>query len=122
MDHRTPEEGTRSALLEHKFSLVLSQPISPPIIHSQPHAHYRDSQHESSINPITISVPGFGLASRVDPYSQDQARSTTERCVESDCNSGGSGCVGVRCEEGEQSGVACKDTCRGDDKTNVAGL
>ena len=93
--YKTLEKGTCSGHLEHKFSLVLSQPISPPIIYSQPHAHDRDSQHESSINPIAISVPGFGLASRVDPYSQDQARPTTNRCVEGDCKSGGSGCVGV---------------------------
>lgn len=93
--YKTLEQRTCSVHLEHKFSLVLSQPISAPIIYSQPHAHDRDSQHESSINPITIFVPGLGLSSRVDPYSQHEARSTTDRCVEGDCKSGGRGCVGV---------------------------
>lgn len=89
------ETAICSPHLKYKLSLVLTQPISPPIIYSQRHANHEDHKHESSINPVATSKPTLSLSSRVYPCPYDQARTTAESEVEGDGKACGRGRMSV---------------------------
>lgn len=89
------ERANYSPHLKYKLSLVLPQPISPPIIYSQCHANHRDYKHESSINPVATSKPVLSFSSRVYPRTYDQARTTAESEVKGDGKACGRGRMSI---------------------------